>query len=330
MHIPFTIKKTPQDFIVQEQLTDQRVVQNQGRYALVKVTRSGMTTFQVVNQLSKLYHCPKNHIAYAGIKDRHAVATQYFSILTQRQPPATPHLEILPIGRINQPLAIGLLKANQFIITIRDLPSPLMQIEGFPNYFGEQRFSTHNITIGRHLLTGSYDKAYDLLYQTGHKELFDTYQQKNPNNIIGALQILPPKLLTLFIGAYQSKIFNDLLYQDIIDHDTHALTIHESFGSLAFGTCQQEQLPLVGFMTSSSSADTILQKDGLNSRSFIMKQIPHAASPGSMRSTWVSLQNLTMGPYENQTQKVSFTLPKGSYATIALRAMYIAGHIPNQ
>jgi tRNA pseudouridine13 synthase len=88
-------------------------------------------------------------VGFAGRKDVHAVATQWFSLPAQPQDIDDDRFSILEVRKHPKKLRTGHVKANRFKIRIRDvhpdsgnrLPSLLERLsQGFPNYFGVQRF----------------------------------------------------------------------------------------------------------------------------------------------------------------------------------------------
>ena len=94
-------------------------------------------------------------MGYAGLKDRHALTRQAFSVqLAGRPDPewsAFPHPEVrvLAATRHARKLKRGALRGNRFVLTLRELQGDrdafeavlaTMAARGVPNYFGEQRF----------------------------------------------------------------------------------------------------------------------------------------------------------------------------------------------
>ncbi|MEZ5450777.1 MAG: tRNA pseudouridine(13) synthase TruD [Thiolinea sp.] len=95
-------------------------------------------------------------VGYAGLKDRHAVTTQWFSLqLPGRSDPdfhALPaDIEILEQQRRSRKLKRGALNANHFRLTLRKVAGDREQAaticqmisQHVPNYYGSQRFG-HN------------------------------------------------------------------------------------------------------------------------------------------------------------------------------------------
>ncbi len=111
-------------------------------------------------------------MGYAGLKDRHAVTLQWFSVPRPRdtEPDWTVleplGIEVLAVHAHRRKLRRGALAGNRFRILIRDFAPPaellaprlsLMHEHGVPNYFGDQRFghADGNLLRAHALLTGT-------------------------------------------------------------------------------------------------------------------------------------------------------------------------------
>lgn len=132
-----------------------------GEHVWLNIRKQGANTAWVAEQLARYLDLRDFDVSYAGRKDRHAVATQWFSCwLPGREAPAWSALsiagvEILSARRHERKLRRGNHAGNRFRIRIRDisiegdrqaavadLHARVERIAagGFPNYFGEQRF----------------------------------------------------------------------------------------------------------------------------------------------------------------------------------------------
>lgn len=93
-------------------------------------------------------------------------------------------------------------------------------------------------------------------------------------------------------------------------------------------------VPIVGFGTEyedkkmKSIIQDFLSRDGLTERDFVIQQIKGLSSFGEQRPLYVSLKNLSVGSLKaddlnkgKYKLKVSFSLPKGSYATNVLKSL---------
>ncbi len=148
------IRCRPEDFVVREQLGF--APDEDGQHLLVRVRKRQANTHYVARRLAVLAGVGPAAVGWAGRKDRHAVAEQWFSLdLAGREAPALaalaasePEFDVLAVHRHRRKLRIGALAGNQFEITVRELmgepaalAARLAQLAaGVPNYFGPQRF----------------------------------------------------------------------------------------------------------------------------------------------------------------------------------------------
>jgi tRNA pseudouridine13 synthase len=100
-------------------------------------------------------------VGYAGLKDRRAVATQWFSVPqshTQWPSVRTPEFDVLEAHAHTRKLPRGALAGNSFVIRARrvtatdgQLTERVTAIEqrGVPNYFGPQRFGRDGLNLSR-------------------------------------------------------------------------------------------------------------------------------------------------------------------------------------
>lgn len=149
------IRTEPEDFQVDEQLGFEPG--GSGEHLFVHLRKRGENTQWIARQLAKIANIKPMDVSYAGLKDRHAVTTQWFSLWLPGQP--DPDLSALPDSvqvlqtiRHNRKLKRGGHQANRFSLRIRELAQTLggtaeleqrLQLihdRGVPNYFGEQRF----------------------------------------------------------------------------------------------------------------------------------------------------------------------------------------------
>lgn len=134
----------------------------EGEHACLKVKKLGQNTEWTGKQLADIAGVERRNVSYAGLKDRHAVTTQWFSVWLPGKPSPdwSAHLpdsiQVIEEVRHSRKVRIGTLKGNRFKIIIRDcignkaaLAATLENIrqQGVPNYFGAQRFGRdqHNI-----------------------------------------------------------------------------------------------------------------------------------------------------------------------------------------
>ena len=166
------IRSAAEDFVVTEQLEIE--FSNDGEHDWLCIEKTGANTHWVAEQLAKYAGVKSRDVGYAGLKDRHAITQQWFSV---RRPSAEgtdwQSFEAEGVGIVEQrlhrrKLRRGAHRGNTFRIALRgadDISSHQEEIEerltqirshGVPNYFGEQRFGRDgsNVDLGRSLFNG--------------------------------------------------------------------------------------------------------------------------------------------------------------------------------
>jgi tRNA pseudouridine13 synthase len=165
------IKQTPDDFIVEE--LDEYMVNQNGKYALYKLTKFGITLIDTINSIAKLFDVPKSSIDFGGIKDRYAKSTQIVSIKEgPKKDLIHSNFTLRYISNSLNPIKKTSFSKNFFRITIRDLiKSDIKKIYqgvdqilkyGCPNYFDEQRFGSLrgcNEFIAKRLILKDFENA---------------------------------------------------------------------------------------------------------------------------------------------------------------------------
>jgi len=147
------IRSAPEDFRVEE--LPSFAASGSGEHLLLTVEKRGMNTAFAAKRLAQWAGVGEVAIGYAGLKDRHAVTVQRFSVhLPKRVAPDLAALEsddlrVLEHHWHAKKLPRGALAGNRFVLTLREVDGEREPIErrlheiaahGVPNYFGEQRF----------------------------------------------------------------------------------------------------------------------------------------------------------------------------------------------
>lgn len=142
-----------------------------GEHDVLQIQKTGANTAWVADALMRHAGVRHRDVGYAGLKDRHAVTTQWFSVRrpsregTDWQAFRADGVEILDIQRHRKKLRRGALRGNRFRIALRgEIPAePLIKdrlaaisTQGVPNYFGEQRFGRDaaNLALAERLFGG--------------------------------------------------------------------------------------------------------------------------------------------------------------------------------
>lgn len=118
------IRSQPADFMVKEQLGFEP--SGTGEHVFLQIEKTGENTDYVARLLARFAKVRQRDVGYAGLKDRHAVTCQWFSVWLpgQAEPNwaelASDNLKILHTIRHARKLKRGALAGNHFQIIIRD------------------------------------------------------------------------------------------------------------------------------------------------------------------------------------------------------------------
>ncbi len=314
------IKKFPEDFIVEEIPIG---FSGSGDYAVYRLTKKDYNTESAVEYICKRFDISRKSIKYAGSKDKHAITKQYISIFKDngRLSIDAEDIKLEFISFHDQPLSLGSLNGNTFNIKIRELTIEEMRLFDnhfrqdfiFPNYFDDQRFSENNYEIGLSLLKRDFRKACELAGIIAEN-----------NDYVNALKKIPSKTLLFYIHAVQAFIFNKELTGKIMGMGAYHLRDYRH-GQLAFLEDKNydislKSLKLAGF----DSENKLLEEMGLTSRDFIIKQFPELTVEGIERECFVSTNVFYKKNATGNINEIDleFTLPKGSYATMLIKALF--------
>jgi len=307
----YQIKQKPEDFKVEEVM--ELKIEKNGKYSYYILEKTNFSTVRAIQKIADMLHVTRKYINFSGSKDKKAITKQYISIQSgPKRSFETPDLKLTYIGKGNKRINLGELKGNNFEIIVRNIKN-LPEIKGkekFLNLFGEQRFSTNNIEIGRKLLKRDFKGACELI----DNEKLQNYLEKNPTDFIGALRQIDKKILSFYIHAYQSSIWNKIAKE--------------------YDDGKNRIIPIVGFDTElkgeiGKKIQEELKKDNLTQRSFIFRELPEITSAGSERKQYAEAKNLEIRKLENDEMnpgmkkiKLKFFLPKGCYATEFIKHIF--------
>ncbi|MGI9262363.1 MAG: tRNA pseudouridine(13) synthase TruD, partial [Woeseiaceae bacterium] len=162
-------KQTPCDFRVVERVNF--ALTGDGEHDYLWIEKTGANTAWVARMLAQHAGVAQRDVGYAGLKDRHAVTRQWFSV---RRPSKQgtdwgelkiEGVRILEADRHQRKLKRGAHAGNRFHIALREVITDDVDIEhrletisarGIPNYFGAQRFGrgANNLQMAAGLAAG--------------------------------------------------------------------------------------------------------------------------------------------------------------------------------
>ncbi len=304
---------TPEDFIVREiPLKDllrkfflSKRIEKPSKYHLFLLEKRNTTTERAIKKVANKSGISKNDIGYAGLKDKFAVTSQYITMKNDHNGFEEDGIKITKIGMCNRWLSAGDLAGNEFIITLHELGKPdrLPKLTAeinercLPNYFGPQRFGIHenNHVIGRLIVKRQFGDALSTVNKMYEKRFED-------------LRHVPKKKLKFFVHAYQSWIFNETVNEYIKHNIKPCFCDVKIFGfNTAIRNSKMDKI-----------LHEILKREGISQGDFKISEL-RLTCMGSKRKAFIRSEI----KYEiiRNHARLSFTLPKGSYATVVLREM---------
>lgn len=310
-----------------------------GDHVFARIEKRGLTTAQAVRALARALGVAERDVGVAGLKDRHAVTTQWLSL----PPPVTPDqaralavdgVRVLEVARHGHKLRTGHVRANRFTLIVREVTAPdaaararaildrLATPPGAPNWFGEQRFGrdADNAARGRRLITGEArpgrDRKLDrLLVSALQAELFNAWLEAR-----------------LADGLYRAAIAGDLLHKRgggmFACEDPAVDAARVAAGEVVptgpmFGDRMRRP---ADDTPAASREDAILARAGLARDAFAAVR---AIAEGTRRDAAIEVAEPAVRELEAGTDggtlEVRFRLPAGAYATVVMREIMKPG-----
>ncbi|MEM4336389.1 MAG: tRNA pseudouridine(13) synthase TruD [Candidatus Woesearchaeota archaeon] len=327
----YKIKQLPEDFIVKEIILLECA--EGGIFSYYNMTKKNLTTSQAVDIISKRTGINKKFINYAGTKDKRAITEQKISIKNGPEKNfdfGDLKLEFICKGkeRINLGNNIG----NFFEIVIRKVIKKPKKIKYFVNYFDDQRFSDNNVLMGKLLIKKNFKKAVEICAEDKkYGRIIKEHIKKNKNDYIGALRKIDRKILKMFIHAYQSYLWNICVSKKLEEYSYKKIKCSTYLLNVPSKKIKNFYYPIVGFGTEEDDIiKGMLKKEGIDKKNFVIREIPELSCEGSERNVFSKVKNLFISEVEedeinkgNKKIKISFELEKGSYATMAIKQMFI-------
>jgi tRNA pseudouridine13 synthase len=313
------IRTSPEDFIVEEMLAFEP--SGAGEHAFLQIRKTGENTEYVARQLARFADVRQRDIGFAGLKDRHAVTTQWFSVWLPGKPDpdwaafASASIEVLQGTRHARKLQRGALSGNRFTLVVRDWQGDqdkanaqlnLIKSSGIANYFGEQRFGHQG---------GNVEQALSL------------FQGKKVSR----------ELRSIYLSAARSFLFNQILAARVEQQTWNRPLPGEIYmfdkSHSRFKADASDQTIAVRIEAGEIHPTGVLWGQGENGASDAVSELEaevgerfselaegleNSGVETERRPLRVNVPDLAWRFSEDQLQ-LSFSLPAGSYATALLR-----------
>lgn len=340
----YIIKEKPEDFIVEEIPIIK--LKEEGRHSVFLMTKRGVSTQKAIEIIKRKLGLKNSQVGYAGSKDKNAITRQWISIKKNiNNKIELGNIKLEYLGKSNERILLGNLKGNKFRIRVKNLSDDNIKNAervgeelNMPNYFGEQRFSKSNEHIGELIIKRKFREAVDELSKENQN--IQEAIKENPKDYLGALRSIPRQNILMYIHSFQSYLFNEALSRIIKlkSRDTFKFKISrwEVYSSDDLGELCNQDIPILGFGTEDkgNKENSLwkealnIEKDLLNSRNikeedFLIRSAPDLSVEGTSRKAVITIKNINIKiNTEKKDGEISFELPKGSYATVALKQIF--------
>lgn len=322
---PGQYRAHPEDFWVDEQLDF--IPEKQGEHLWLRVEKRNQTTLDVVKTLSRLCGVTPRDIGYSGMKDRVAVTRQWLSVhLPGREAPAGLEQSLNELGitvveqaRHPRKLKRGVHRTNRFVLRVS---GEAIESEGFryrwealcqygvPNYFGPQRFGPEgrNLQRAEALLNRGWRKRDDrqgMMLSTARSFLF--------NELLSA---------RLADGTWCQPLAGDTLMLD----GTQSVFSIDAVDAVLQSRAAELDIHPTGVLWGVGEPS---EGDAGAYEAQLLKQYP--ALCGGLERSGVkqsrrALRMRLLDPqlrWETDTVVLSFSLPRGSFATAVLNELLV-------
>ena len=318
------IRSSPEDFVVEE--IPRVKPEGEGGHLWLWVEKRSANTDWVAKELARVTDCVPRDVGYAGLKDRHAVTRQWFSVpansTTQEnlELASIEGVRVLESQQHTRKLKRGTLDGNRFQLKIRqfegdkdEAAARLEQIRatGVPNYFGPQRFGNRGQNVGHG---------------------FESLQRRAR---------LPHNKRSIYLSAIRSYLFNQVLAERVRRGDWH--TIIDGDLAMLDGTqsifpcsnpdadiedrCRRHDIHPTGPMPGEKGT----QPTGLVAEveQTVLGNWPLLTELLRLQRVQASRRALRLYPaglewsFAGDTLALDFALPPGSYATTVLREVLV-------
>jgi tRNA pseudouridine13 synthase len=318
------IRQQLSDFVVSEQLSFD--LSGSGEHLFLLIEKQGCNTEWVARQLKQHFKLNNRAIGYAGRKDRHSVSRQWFSLHLPGKEVSLDGLDrfidefkVIDSQRHNKKLKQGAIQYNHFEIILRkvsdnidELAIEAVRTNGFPNYFGYQRFGhqANNLVYADQLLSGSMEKK----------------PSKNQRS--------------MYLSAARSYLFNLIVAERIKQNLWHDLVIGDCLGfsdSRSFFVCEtiddntltrfeSGDVSLSGWLagkgTSEAQAEAlVIETAVIQKYSTWLEGLIKENVLASRRLMRVIPKNLEVNNLAENSVMLKFSLPTGCFATALLREL---------
>jgi len=294
-----------------------------GEHLYVTFRRKGLSTPFVAGELRKILKIREEEIGFAGNKDKLSTAVQTFSLparLEEKVRTAFRSMgaEVLSESRQRVKLRMGELLGNRFIIFLDHdddgdpdlLRSKLGEIEtdGIPNFFGPQRLSDRDsFETGKRIFLNQAPKGGSrrrrFFVSVFQSRIFNSYLERR-----------------IAVGLYPMPVEGDVLLDPASEREFHLREMTDEIGQKLNSLDYHFTGPMIGAkMIIPNGRALEMEKETVEEFGIPFGSLIRSRVPGARRAARIRVSEPRMELLEGSRIALSFTLPKGSYATTLLK-----------
>ncbi len=326
------LKANPEDFVVIEDLGFGP--DGDGEHLLVRILKKGCNTRFVADALAKFLKVHAREVSFAGQKDKHAVAEQWFCVrLPGKEMPDLSRFElegcqVLEYARHRRKLRLGALRGNHFTLVLREVTNRedtdvrlgTILRQGVPNYFGLQRFGIGGSNLSQARAWAQSDRP-----------------------------VRERSKRSFWLSAARSALFNQIVserlkkleFNQVVDGDALQLAGRGSWfvaDSHELPTLQQRvdsnELMITAALPGSGEWGTqrqalAFEQQTLADEPDLQALLVRERVEAARRAMLLYPQSLTWNWWDDVTLELNFWLPAGSFATSVVRELINTGDYAN-
>ncbi|WP_408950599.1 tRNA pseudouridine(13) synthase TruD [Lysobacter sp. Hz 25] len=320
------IRTSSEDFRVEE--LPGFAASGSGEHLLLTVEKRGMNTAFAAKRIAAWAGIGEVGIGYAGLKDRHAVTVQRFSVhLPKRIAPdlaglQDDELRVLDSQWHAKKLPRGALAGNRFVLTLREIEGEREAIDarlahiaarGVPNYFGEQRFGRDGDNVANALAMFGGRRVRreqrSLLLSAARSELFNrALAVRVADGSWDGLRDGASLAGEVWALAGSRSVFGPEAWSETLAQRLAAFDIHPSGPLWGRGELRSTEAVRALELAALEGEQALALRAGLEAAGLDQERRALRLRPDGLAWRWL----------DDGALEVSFALPAGAYATVVL------------